>query len=148
MRYLFILFNLFKGYIYKDFKEKNKAIITYLESLNEKDLINLASEYINNKNNLKIEIEGNELILNENHIKFEKNEINITEEKYIPGVIEPSFGIGRIVYCVLEHCFGIREKDEKRTLFKFPPVVAPYKVSVLPLIHSEEILKYVEPISK
>ena len=60
----------------------------------------------------------------------------------------PSFGIGRIVYCVLEHCFGVREKDEKRTLFNFPPVVAPYKVSVLPLIHSEEMLKFVEPLSK
>lgn len=86
--------------------------------------------------------------MTEAHVKFERSEVNVTEEKFIPGVIEPSFGIGRIVYCVLEHCFGIREKDEKRTVFKFPPVVAPYKVSVLPLIHTEEMLKFVEPVSK
>ena len=84
----------------------------------------------------------------ETHLKFERCELKMTEEKFVPGVIEPSFGIGRIVYCVLEHCFSIREKDEKRTLFKFPPSVAPYKVSVLPLIHSEEMLKFVEPLSK
>lgn len=97
---------------------------------------------------IKIQIEAQEIVLTDVHVKFERTEVNVTEEKFIPGVIEPSFGIGRIVYCVLEHCFGIREKDEKRTLFKFPPVVAPYKVSVLPLIHTEEMLKYVEPVSK
>jgi len=33
------------------------------------------------------------------------------EEKYVPHVIEPSFGIGRIIYCVFEHCFRQREAD-------------------------------------
>ncbi len=108
----------------------------------------MATEWETSNKTIKINIDGSEVVLTENHIKFERSEVNVTEEKFVPGVIEPSFGIGRIVYCVLEHCFGIREKDEKRTLFKFPPVVAPYKVSVLPLIHSEEMLKFVEPVSK
>ena len=50
-------------------------------------------------------------------------EQNVHEEKFFPSVIEPSFGIGRIVYCVMEHCFKIREKDAKRTYFDFPPFV-------------------------
>ena len=33
-----------------------------------------------------------------------------------PHVIEPSFGIGRIMYSVLEHNFKIREGDEQRTV--------------------------------
>jgi len=116
--------------------------------LDENNKEKLALEYEKNNKTINILIDEKQIILNENHLKFEEIEIKVTEEKFIPGVIEPSFGIGRIVYCVLEHCFGIREKDEKRTLFKFPPVVAPYKVSILPLIHTEEMLKFVEPLSK
>ena len=33
-----------------------------------------------------------------------------------PHVIEPSFGVGRIMYAVLEHNFQIREGDEQRTV--------------------------------
>lgn len=81
-------------------------------------------------------------------LTLEKYDYTQTEEKFVPGVIEPSFGIGRIVYCVLEHCFGVREKDEKRTFFSFPPLVAPYKVSIIPLIHDPDMLSFVEPIRK
>lgn len=34
----------------------------------------------------------------------------------MPGVIEPSFGIGRIMYAIFEHNFRIREGDEQRTV--------------------------------
>lgn len=37
-------------------------------------------------------------------------------EEIIPNVIEPSFGIGRIMYTVFEHTFQIREGDEQRTV--------------------------------
>ena len=119
----------------------------YLENLTEEEKEKLTCEYDSNNKSVKVNLKSQEFTLNENHLKFERSELNVTEEKFFPGVIEPSFGIGRIVYCVLEHCFDIREKDEKRTLFKFPPVVAPYKVSILPLIHSDEMLKFVEPVS-
>lgn len=43
-----------------------------------------------------------------------------TETKHvkeiIPNVIEPSFGIGRIMYSLFEHNFRIREGDENRTV--------------------------------
>jgi len=79
---------------------------------------------------------------------FERYSETQHEEKYTPGVIEPSFGIGRITYCTLEHCFRVREKDKKRTYFAFPPIIAPYKVSILPLINDEEQMKFIEPIRK
>lgn len=45
-------------------------------------------------------------------------------EEIIPNVIEPSFGIGRIMYALFEHSFQIREGEETRTvslklLYKF-----------------------------
>jgi len=56
----------------------------------------------------------------------------VSEEKYVPWVIEPAFGIGRILYSVLEHNFHLR--DEKRTYFSFPPKISPIKCSLLPVI--------------
>ena len=44
------------------------------------------------------------------------------------GVIEPSFGIGRILYCLLEHSFYWREEDEQRMVLRLTPLVAPIKV--------------------
>lgn len=37
-------------------------------------------------------------------------------EEVVPNVIEPSFGLGRIMYTVLEHTFHVREGDEQRTV--------------------------------
>lgn len=53
---------------------------------------------------------------------------------FTPAVIEPSFGIGRILYCVFEHCFYTREGDEARSVFRFTPVTAPVKCTVFPLL--------------
>ena len=36
--------------------------------------------------------------------------------EFQPSVIEPSFGIGRILYAVLEHSFRVRPDDEQRTV--------------------------------
>ena len=57
--------------------------------------------------------------------------INVIEEKYTPSVIEPSFGLGRIMSVMLEHTFRVR--DEKRTYLVLKPRIAPVKVSILPL---------------
>ena len=60
-------------------------------------------------------------------------------------MIEPSFGIGRIIYCLYEHAFYVREAEEasskgdksekaERTVFRFTPLVAPIKCTVFPLV--------------
>jgi glycyl-tRNA synthetase len=54
-------------------------------------------------------------------LKIEKQEVKIFEEKFTPSVIEPSFGIGRIIYCIFEHCFKVRAHDDQWTYFDFPP---------------------------
>lgn len=41
-------------------------------------------------------------------------------EEVTPNVIEPSFGIGRIMYTIFEHTFHVREGDEQRTVSKYP----------------------------
>ncbi|EDV97147.1 glycine--tRNA ligase [Drosophila grimshawi] len=68
-------------------------------------------------------------------------------EEFIPSVVEPSFGIGRIMYSLLEHSFQCREGDEQRCYFTLPPVVAPIKCSILPLSNNAEFQPYTQKLS-
>lgn len=58
--------------------------------------------------------------------------------EFTPNVIEPSFGIGRILYSVFEHTFWARPEDKDRSVLSLPPLVAPTKVLVVPLsLHAD-----------
>lgn len=54
-------------------------------------------------------------------------------EDYTPNVIEPSFGLGRILYALLEHSYWARESDIARGVLSLPPLVAPIKVLIVPI---------------
>ncbi|VDL92392.1 unnamed protein product [Schistocephalus solidus] len=69
--------------------------------------------------------------------------VSFTVDEIVPSVIEPSFGIGRIMYAILEHNFKIRENDQQRTFLSLPPVIAPYKCSVLPLSSHPDFAPFV-----
>lgn len=57
-----------------------------------------------------------------------------------PLVVEPSFGVGRIITAILEHSFYVRPGDqEQRTAFRFNPAIAPVQVGVAPLIQKEPL---------
>jgi len=61
-----------------------------------------------------------------------------TGKKYIPHVIEPTFGIDRTVLSVLAEAYYEEEvKGEKRVVLKFKPDMAPYKVAVFPLLKNK-----------
>ncbi len=73
------------------------------------------------------------------------------QRKFTPSVIEPSFGIGRIIYCLFEHCFYQRPgkaEDEQLNVFGFPPLVAPIKCTVFPLVKIEKFEVVAKKISK
>jgi glycyl-tRNA synthetase len=57
------------------------------------------------------ETHDREFVLPSQLVSFYESKKNVKEEKFIPSVIEPSYGIGRILYCIYEHCFRIREQD-------------------------------------
>lgn len=42
------------------------------------------------------------------------SDIRILVREFTPNVIEPSFGLGRILYTLLEHSFWSREQDVER----------------------------------
>lgn len=58
-----------------------------------------------------------------------------TKEKYIPYVIEPSLGAGRVVLAFLSSAYDEEELEggDKRTVLHFHPAIAPVKIGILPL---------------
>ena len=57
------------------------------------------------------------------------------KERFIPHVIEPTFGVDRTFLAVLsEHYKEEEVKGEQRVYLSLPPVLAPYKVAVFPLL--------------
>lgn len=81
-------------------------------------------------------------------VSFTKEKKRVAGKNIVPGVIEPSFGIGRILYSILEHNYYTRENDEQRTVFSFPPALAPVKVAVFPLVNADAQLKLIPVVSK
>ncbi len=73
------------------------------------------------------------------HEKHSKQELKYldpeTNEKYLPYVIEPSVGLDRLLLSIL--CDAYHQElvgDTERLVLKIHPCLAPYKVTILPLI--------------
>lgn len=61
----------------------------------------------------------------------------VTQESFIPYVIEPSVGISRIFLALLIDSF---RKIDNRVVLSLKPAIAPYKVAVFPLLANKEEL--------
>ena len=76
-----------------------------------------------------------------------------TNEKYIPYIIESTYGLDRSVLAFLFEAYNkeILEDGSEREVLKLHPYLAPYKVSVLPLVkkvHSEKAKEIYNLLSK
>jgi glycyl-tRNA synthetase len=62
----------------------------------------------------------------------------VSGEYFTPHVIEPAFGIDRIIWHILDHNYLELEKEgEKYTILALEPSVAPYDLVVLPLFDKD-----------
>lgn len=78
-----------------------------------------------------------DLSVHENHSKVDLKYLDPeTNEKYLPFVIEPSLGLDRAVLAFLTNAYENEslENDDVRVVLKLHPYLAPYKVTILPLI--------------
>ena len=133
-----------KGALGKAFKKEAKSIMDQLAKLSLEDITTFEGELASNGQfqlNDKVQI-------TKDMVTVKKENKKIYVEKIIPSVIEPSFGIGRIMYSIFEHNFKVREGDEQRTYFSLPPSIAPVKASVLPLSNNPDFTPIVKVISK
>ena len=64
-----------------------------------------------------------------------------TRKKFIPHVIEPSFGVERLLMAVLSNAYREVETDDKTRIFlALPENLAPTKIIVAPLLKNKEAL--------
>jgi len=66
-----------------------------------------------------------------------------TNEKYVPHVLEPTFGLDRCILAALLSAYTEEEVNgETRTVMKFPKKIAPVQVAVFPLMRNKpELVK-------
>jgi len=109
---------------------------------------------------VELKVDGETLKIEKEAITFETIIEEVHGENIIPHVIEPSFGIDRITYSLLEHSYfeeevketEIRDKDidkdesedenngSKRIVLRLPHEVAPIQAAVLPLLSRDELI--------
>merc|ERR1712200_236460 len=135
-----------KAPIGKAFKKDAKAITDALAKLSVEDIETMETELKDGEASLNLET--SEVKLTPAMISVKRYEKKVHVEEIIPSVIEPSFGIGRVMYALFEHNFRVREEDEQRTYFTLPPVIAPLKCSVLPLSNNVEFSPLVTRLSQ
>ena len=89
-----------------------------------------------------------------NHAKHSGAELRYldphTGDRFIPHVIEPSFGVDRLMLAVIAAAYAVEEVNgESRTVLKLKPDLAPVKVAVSPLLRNKpELVKVAEKIYK
>ncbi|KAH8549746.1 glycyl-tRNA synthetase [Umbelopsis sp. PMI_123] len=114
------------------FKKNAKIVEESLLALSEDGLQKLKDE-LDVSEKTSINAEGQDYELTKTDISIERVTVTEHVREYTPNVIEPSFGLGRILYSLLEHVWWKRDNDEDRNVLSFPAVVAPYKCCLLPL---------------
>ena len=71
---------------------------------------------------------------------FAVEEVTESGAHIVPHVVEPSLGIDRALYTVLDHSHCTDEVDgEERTYLELPPEVAPTTVGVFPLMDRDRL---------
>ncbi|PIO67685.1 putative glycine--tRNA ligase [Teladorsagia circumcincta] len=128
----------------KEFKKDAKRIQIALAQMSEESIESLEKQIQTEA--FKLKVDDDEFSLTSNMLSVKRSTKTVHVEEITPSVIEPSFGIGRVMYAVLEHSFRQREGDEQRTFLALRPLVAPIKCSVLPISANERLNPIIEAV--
>ncbi len=110
--------------IKEDFGEEFPTILKGLSKIGPEELGDILSR------EGRISIAGR--ALGREYFIVREEKVKVTGEKYVPHVVEPSYGLERLFYVVMEYSYH-RTSDGKNVL-KLPIELAPYKVAVFPLV--------------
>ena len=67
-----------------------------------------------------------------------KMDVSIQGKKFVPHVLELSFGVDRNLLMLMDLAYT---EEEERIVLKFPDVVAPYTVAVFPLVSKDGLVE-------
>ncbi len=129
------------SYLGPEFGGDAQAVVSELETLAARDRAAFEGDTI------EIGLEGESHEIPVAKTGFAVEEQTEAGEHITPHVVEPSFGVDRLVYTVLHH--GYREDEvsgEERTYLELEPEVAPTFVGVFPLQSDDELVAYADEI--
>jgi glycyl-tRNA synthetase len=86
---------------------------------------------VKGKGEVQVEVEGRKHTVPSSCFEVVLRKEKVSGRKLVPHVIEPSYGVDRMLYTVLEHAY--HKKDDYVTL-KLKGLVAPIKAGVFPLM--------------
>ncbi len=66
----------------------------------------------------------------------EKLEVFVDDKRFVPHVLELSFGVDRNVWALLDIFY---DEDKERSFFRFPQIVSPIDVAVFPLVKKDNL---------
>lgn len=128
------------------FRKDAGAVQAHLASRSQCELELLAKELAGGSVHLDVDGVG-KVEVGADLVKIAKVSRTEHVREFTPNVIEPSFGIGRIIYSVFEHAFWARPEDKDRSVLSLPPLVAPTKVLLVPLLSHQDLLPLVRTVS-
>jgi glycyl-tRNA synthetase len=131
------------SYLGPEFGGDAGAVAEALEALAESDPDAFDDETVT------VDVDGDACTVPVEQANFSVEEVTENGEHITPHVVEPSFGIGRLVYTVLAHAYTEDEVDgEERTYLDLPPEQAPTTVGVFPLMDRDGLGEYAREIAE
>jgi glycyl-tRNA synthetase len=131
------------SYLGPEFGGDAGAVADRLEALAEDDTAAF------NGDEVTVEVDGESHAIPAEHVNFSVEEVTENGEHIMPHVVEPSFGVGRLVYTVLAHAYAEDEIDgEERTYLDIPPETAPTTVGVFPLMDKDGLDEYARDLAE
>lgn len=136
-----------KKFFGSKFKQKAKLIESVLSKFSQDELIRRHEELEKN-GEFTCQVNGQIVKLDSSLVTIKMKTTLQHIREYIPNVIEPSFGLGRIIYCIFDHCFQVRVDSESRGFFSFPLQIAPIKVFVTTISNNDGFPAILKRISQ
>ncbi|MDQ2050341.1 glycine--tRNA ligase [Natronolimnohabitans sp. A-GB9] len=122
------------SYLGPEFGGAAQDVVDELEALAARDREAFEGDTV------EIDLEGETHEIPVEKTGFSVDEETIAGEHITPHVVEPSFGVDRLVYTVLHHAYREDEVDgEERTYLELEPEVAPTFVGVFPLQNDDDL---------
>ena len=111
------------GPIYKNEAAKVAALLAKAPAQEVADAMEKQGSYVVDKYELKAD-----------QVDISRQKTVVRGTRFVPHVVEPSFGSDRLFYVALEYAYGI--KDD-RVVMSFPRSIAPIQVGVYPLMSKD-----------
>lgn len=112
----------------RQYRQKAKAIFAELETA------------VPAKDGADVVVDGEKIHIPADLFEVRDEIVDVRGEDIVPHVVEPSYGIDRMCYAVLEQAYDEDTADgEKRVVMRLSPKVAPVQVAVFPLMTRDDL---------